>query len=401
MFKLLIADDEPYTRKGLHDSLNWSEYDITVVGMAANGKEALELAQKEKPDICLVDICMPLINGLDLIEKLKEVNPEIVTIIVTGYEEFEYAQRALKLKVFDYVLKPVFEDGLRNIIEKAVKELKELKSMQERYAWANEQLMKNLNLLKSKFISDWIKGELVNAEIQEQLKFHKIELGKDLGMALLKLQGDTLLNKSNIEMERQLLLFAIQNIFEEILSAVGSFNTIRDDKDNIIAIVTIDSRKNWIELKAEVESNIEKYIHTKAIVYQADIKDGIDGVPIAYEEIMKDISNDSSCLPIIRKVKKYIERNYMQHDLSLQCIADALDVNCSYLSTLFKQELGISFTDYLIKTRITEAIKLMNDPMIKIYEIAEQVGYSSQHYFCNAFKKVLGISPSEYRQKNT
>ena len=104
---------------------------------------------------------------------------------------------------------------------------------------------------------------------------------------------------------------------------------------------------------------------------------------------------------MIRKVKLYIDRNYKDQDLSLQKLADDLEVNCSYLSTLFKQELGISFTDYIIKFRITEAIGLMNDTKIKIYEIAEQVGYSSQHYFCNAFKKVFGISPTEYRQKNT
>ena len=111
MFKLLIADDEQFVRKGLLDTLKWDEYNITVVEMAKNGREALEIAEKEKPDICLLDICMPLINGLDLIQKLKEVNPEVITIIVTGHDEFEYAQRAVKLKVFDYILKPVYEEG--------------------------------------------------------------------------------------------------------------------------------------------------------------------------------------------------------------------------------------------------------------------------------------------------
>ncbi|MHB1453440.1 MAG: response regulator transcription factor [Saccharofermentanales bacterium] len=399
MFRLLIADDEPIVRKGLFDTLQWGDLGITVLDMAANGKEALEIAQKQLPDICLVDICMPIINGLDLIEKLKELNPEVIIIIVTGYDEFEYAQKAVQLKAFDYVLKPVYEENLRIIIENAIKELERTQSRRKSYEWAKEQLAKNLPLLKSKFILDWIKGELTREEISEQLEFHKIRMEKDVGFAFLKLHAETLDVKSNIQWEKQLLLFAIQNIFEEILSKVGDFNGIRDGNDNLVALVTIHDKKAWKEFKAVVGSSVEKYLFQKVTVYQADIDDYFEGVPDAYEEIRKEISNNAHCLPIVRSVKTYIERNYKNTDISLTQIAEELEVNSSYLSTLFKQEQGISFTDYLIKVRITEAIKLMNDTKIKIYEIAEEVGYSSQHYFCNSFKKVLGISPSEYRQK--
>lgn len=400
MYKLLIADDEPLVRKGLYNTLEWDKFNIAVVDMAVNGKEALEISKREVPDICLLDINMPIINGLNLIEKIKEINPEVVIIIVTGYDEFQYAQMALKLKAFDYLLKPVYEEDLRVVIERALTELEAAKSIKKRYEWANEQLKKNLPILKSKFISDWLKGELSREEILEQLEFHKIELGKELGIVLLKLRGEALNSKSGTEWDRQLLLFAIQNIFEEILLKAGSFNIIRDDNDIIIALLTIKDKMKWNELKVLIESNVERYLNQLVTVYRSEIKDKAEDIAAAYEEIKKEIYNESCYLPIIRKVKHYMDRNYKDPELSLQKIANELEINSSYLSTLFKQEVGQSFTDYMIKIRITEAIRLMNDPRLKIYEIAEQVGYSSQHYFCNAFKKVLGISPSEYKQKN-
>lgn len=400
MFKLLIADDEPIVRKGLFDTLKWDEYNITVVDMAVNGKDALEIAEREKPDICLIDICMPLINGLDLIEKLKEFNPEVITIIVTGHDEFGYAQRAVTLKAFDYILKPVYEEDLRRVIKNAIKELEESRARHKSYEWANDQLKKNLPVLKSKFLLDWINGELTKEEAIEQLQFHNIELGQNMGLVVLKLKTEVLNYKIDIQWERQLLIFAIQNIYEEILLSVGDFNCIRDDNENIVGLVTINSRKDWKDFKETVESNVERYLHQKVVVYQSEIINVIEDISTVYEEIKKEMFNEICCLPIIRKVKMHIDRNYKDQDLSLQKFADDLEVNCSYLSTLFKQELGISFTDYIIKVRVTEAIRLMNDIKIKIYEISEQVGYSSQHYFCNAFKKVFGISPSEYRQKN-
>ena len=96
--------------------------------------------------------------------------------------------------------------------------------------------------------------------------------------------------------------------------------------------------------------------------------------------------------------KNYIDTYFYQQDLSLKEVAEKVGVSPDYLSRLLKRELGISFVDYVTKIRVEKAIKFMNDPSIKFYEIAEQVGYSTQHYFSTAFKKVMGISPLIYRK---
>jgi two-component system, response regulator YesN len=399
MFKLMVADDEPKIRIGLSEALDWEALNISVIGIARDGEEALMLASENKPDICLIDICMPVINGLDLIEKLREQNPNVITIIITGHDEFDYAQKAVKLDVFDYILKPVCEDELLKVIERAKKELEETVGREKRYEWADIQLKKNMGVMKERFFSEWINGQVTGDEIEEQLKFYNIELGTRLGLVLLKTQGINLGGKSRIEWERQLLLFAIQNIFEEMLDPLKTFIMTRDNNENYVALVSLNDKKAWDSLKLQTENNTEKYLEHRVVVYQKEVSGGINEVSFTYEEIKRIMFNDSHCLPVVRKVKLYIEKNYMDSQLSIKKIADDLNISVGHLSKLFKQELGMSFTDYLIKIRITESIKLINNDTMKIYEIADRVGYSSQHYFCAAFKNVLGISPTEYRQR--
>ena len=96
-------------------------------------------------------------------------------------------------------------------------------------------------------------------------------------------------------------------------------------------------------------------------------------------------------------VKDYIEEHYKDSSLSLKRTAEKMNINLYYLCRMFKNEMNISFSSYLTKIRIGEAIKLMHNDRLKIYEIAEKVGYNSQHYFSAAFKKVLGVTPSEYK----
>lgn len=399
MYKVLIADDEPLIREGISESLDWKALDMNIVGMADDGEEALQIVRREKPDICLIDICMPKMNGLDLISKIKAENPNTITIIITGHDEFDYAQKAVKLNVFDYILKPVIEDELLKVVEKAKKELETAAGKQKWYEMANAQLKRNLPVLMHSFVSAWLQGNMTKDEVEELLEFHGIKLGEGMGLILVKTRDIVYNDKSKIEWERQLLLFAIKNIYEELLEPMKPFVTIRDENDNLVSIVTVNNEKLWQGIKLQIESSVEKFLNHAVVVYLSEVVSGLDEIPYAFEEIKKAIYSDSHCLPIIKKVKTYAEKNFRDSELSLQKIADDMGITINHLSKLFKQEMGMSFIEYLIKFRITEAIKLMNDPSVKIYEVAEQVGYSTQHYFCAAFKKVLGVSPTEYRQR--
>ena len=94
----------------------------------------------------------------------------------------------------------------------------------------------------------------------------------------------------------------------------------------------------------------------------------------------------------------FIDCHYSEPNLSLEEVAAAAQISPGYLSRLLKHETGFSFVDYLTRVRITKAVQIMNDPAVKVYEVAEAVGYQSQHYFSRAFKRVFGRSPVEYRK---
>jgi two-component system response regulator YesN len=96
--------------------------------------------------------------------------------------------------------------------------------------------------------------------------------------------------------------------------------------------------------------------------------------------------------------QQYIDAHFGEPTLSLEEVAASAQISPGYLSRLLKLETGFSFVDYLTRVRITRAVQIMNDPSVKVYEVAEAVGYQSQHYFSRAFKRVFGRPPVEYRK---
>lgn len=118
MNRVFIADDEMWIVIGLKKMIQKSGYPFVVVGEANNGVAALEELEEKQPDILFTDIRMPGYNGLELMEKLKEKHLNMKVIFVTGYADFEYAQTALRLGAFDYLLKPITEEKLGEVLER-------------------------------------------------------------------------------------------------------------------------------------------------------------------------------------------------------------------------------------------------------------------------------------------
>lgn len=158
MYKILIVEDEPLVRKGLILTIDWSSIKCLVVGDASNGERALELMKKTHPDIVITDIRMPKCDGLQLIEKSKELNLSARFIIISGYDDFEYAQTAIRLGVHDYILKPINEYELIETVQNLQKDIEKVHN-QEKYDYPyldnilelNEQL-DNYNNPTNKFI---------------------------------------------------------------------------------------------------------------------------------------------------------------------------------------------------------------------------------------------------------
>ena len=118
MIRMVIADDELLIRQGLQ-SISWNDYGIELAGVAANGIEALELVKSVMPSILLTDIKMPGMDGLKLIRAAREIVPDIKSILLTGYQDFSYAQTAIHLRAIDYILKPSDPNEIIEVVLKA------------------------------------------------------------------------------------------------------------------------------------------------------------------------------------------------------------------------------------------------------------------------------------------
>lgn len=399
MLKMLIADDEPKIRRDLREAADWKSAGIEVVGEAEDGEIALQLAGETRPDILLVDINMPFLNGLEFISRVEEVLPESKIIIITVYDDFEYAQQALRLRIFDYILKPVDRDQLIAAVEKAKSALESSRSFHRQVRQADLQVKRNLEPLRRKFLLDLLCGAVSPADAEEQAAFFGIPFSASYGLMAVRVLDQVGLAGDQEEWDPRLLLYAAQNVVKDLAARFQPNEVLVDGKENIVVLARTDRPEQWEAARAEIENTVAEVLRHAALAAAGICGQGLASAGGTYRDLLAELQERSGCTPIVILIRNYMEENFCDPDLSLQKTADRIHVSPSYLSKVLKKEIGLSFIDFLTQLRIKKAIRLMKDPCQKIHEIAEKVGYSDQHYFSTAFKKVLGVSPAEYRRK--
>ncbi|MED4959640.1 response regulator, partial [Paenibacillus macerans] len=173
-WKVLIADDEMIIREGIRDSVNWEQLRLTVAAEAEDGEEALELAVRHDVHILLVDLNMPIMDGIELMKRVREQLPGCKIVIITGHDEFAYAQKAIRLQVKDYILKPANPAQLEKVLLQVRTELEEEAERQLHWQTASRQISRSYPLLRERFCQEWVDGSMTEAEILEQLQFLKL-----------------------------------------------------------------------------------------------------------------------------------------------------------------------------------------------------------------------------------
>ena len=190
MYKILVVDDEPIIRSGIINALSGQEHGFVVAGEAANGMQALELLPELALDVIITDICMPTVNGLELIETAKSINPDLKVLVISGYDDFEYAQKAVRLGVDDYILKPVQAQHLLEILARVRVELDKRYLFLHDVSQLQKRLTVSLPLLREWFLQGLIAGKMTAPEIAEKLTDLDLRLtGPLFGVALLKMKN--------------------------------------------------------------------------------------------------------------------------------------------------------------------------------------------------------------------
>ncbi|MUT64608.1 response regulator [Paenibacillus sp. NEAU-GSW1] len=391
-WKTLIADDEAIIREGIRGSIPWSELNMEVVGEAEDGEEALELAIQTQANIMLVDLSMPIMNGLTLIGHIRKELPQCKIVIITGHDEFAYAYEAIKLEVDDYILKPVNPGALTEVLRKLVQKLEQSTVNEELLHMASKQIEKNFSLLRERFCLEWMKGELGEEEMKEQLSFLKMPDVSPDRLGVIRWPEQSKGKAFFSEKDRQLLLFAIENIAEEHLRDYTAVH-FRDEVGLIVVLVWGSPDNSVFQ---QIEAAIADYL--KITVVTSFLPNTAGDVPSLYKEAKAAVNTETRLTPFVRRTKEIIAERYSDQELSLEGIANELNVSTVYLSRLFKQEVGASFINVLTQTRIKQAIRLLSETEMTMGEIAERTGYESQHYFSTSFKKIAGLPPNQYRK---
>lgn len=173
-WKVLIADDESIIREGIRETINWEEFQMEVVAEAEDGEEALELALRHGVHVLFVDLNMPIMDGITLMKHIRKKLSKCRIVVVTGHDEFTYAQEAIRLQVDDYILKPTNPHHLREVVKKIKQQLEGELQQNEYVQLLSKQVQKNFALIRQQFCLEWVNGEMNEREIITQLQFFKL-----------------------------------------------------------------------------------------------------------------------------------------------------------------------------------------------------------------------------------
>lgn len=396
MYKVLIADDESIIRNGLAGMVA-QHPSLEVAALAEDGELALELARDTQPDLMLVDINMPFLNGFEFIEAIQKLLPDAVIVIVTGYDDFEFLQKALRLGVADYILKPIMAEPFFTVLNKVVKRLEEVESAKKYRSWISDQMERNLPAMVNHFFRSWLGSGMDRLEIRDRMQYLNIRFPAPYWVTLIHLHNDYEREDFHTDWDSDLLYFGCNNITQEVFAPYSPTLTFQAADGALAVISQVLPAETWDVLRRQLTEPIQKYFRVKLDLVQRQ-GSTVDEFPDVFEAAAEDYRSRQRYSKAVAAAIDLIDRQWGDSELSLQALADALYVSPQYLSRLFRQETGDTVGAYLARRRINEAIRLLQDPSLKMYEIAERTGYTSQHYFSSAFKKALGLSPVEYRK---
>ncbi|WP_239616074.1 response regulator transcription factor [Cohnella mopanensis] len=272
MYKLLFVDDEILVRKAISNQMNWAEYGFECIGVSEDGIEALEFIERNRPDVVLTDIDMPFMDGLELTKELSERYPLIKVIILTGYDDFEYAQQAIKMQAVDYILKPVTPEDLGGVLGKLRSELDVTRRERQDYEHLKRQLTENMPLLRERFLERMLTSQMSDKEKREGWQYFQTNWKGSHVIELVMAVDDFLWSQTVTTSDQQLIWFAVFNVTQEIMSKCSGAVVFRD-RDN--RVLTLVSGVDPVELQEEAMRNAEEIHHAVTSILPVKVSIGI------------------------------------------------------------------------------------------------------------------------------
>lgn len=533
--KALLVDDEIHILSNLSKILPWQDMGFEIVGLARNGKDALEAADLHRPDLILSDIRMPVMDGITLLQKIRELNFPCEFLLLTGYQEFEYARTAIRYGVKDYICKPIHYAELEETVGRIAGEIREKRKtlgMEKRLHQARDLAAENF-LLHALLGQETDNGALWEEE-EEPAKERRY------AVMLLDFEGYSHHSLPWSAHERKAwnlrTKHAIKEIFGGVFPAGATVLQIREgewclvvpakpdsppitkrsllpglerlrqrlregDEEGLAVRFCLeprpqaaqelhaaynrlqqmlilnppeewfleagggraedvreiwsaeDSRMHWRwieqlgsglrsgnqEALGQVVAELKRYVghvdehHAYAAVKllhyllihllremrelqmlpgeqeealwqrlqrSLDLKDLLSLIVSLIGQSRACLSSKKTSELLMMTAQNYIQR-HLGDDFGIEELADHLGISTSYFCLLFKNHFGETFVEYLTKQRIELAKCLLRESERSIAQIGSEIGYQERRYFTKVFQKYTGMTPSDYRLKET
>lgn len=519
--KVLLVDDEKLERVLIRNGFDWEGNGFEIIGEAGSGEEAMEYMVHRKPQLVLTDINMPHMDGLELSEQILKISPNCHIIIVTGYREFDYARRAVKIGVEDFLLKPVNINDIADLADKIKEKIKQEEKQEKAVKDLKASVLADQDIVMESFFQRLVECRIPEEEAKRKLMLYNCEnlIGECICLNI-KMKEDAREQSSSKEHKdiidfiknqafynfvcfthymQNILLYFMNPDYEKITviakelhaklynnlgisttigisecnqGFAGVANAFEQSKKALSVSVFLgrnrcvtykeyeevmnqNQNKNEIDwenflfaihncLVDKVEEYIREYVDlirsskvtdieylrlmTMNILTRAGTTLNKYGISLSqligeerlYQEVrhINTVDEINSYLEqtihtvmdyheskkfrqgnkVVEEAVTYINENLFEPDLSLRLIASKIYSNESYLSRVFKKEKGISLIEYILKKRIEESVQLLNTTDLKVYEIADKIGFRDSHYFSICFKKLTGVTIKEFKR---
>ncbi|WP_413375733.1 response regulator [Paenibacillus taichungensis] len=286
MYRVLLVDDEEDVREGLVVEVDWEALDLRIVGLAENGREALEMAERVEPDIVVTDISMPFMDGLELAKRLRERNPLVKVVILTGYDEFDYARQAVSLSVDEYLLKPFSAGHLTELLTRLRAQMAAEVAEREDVQQLRDHYYTSLPLLQADLMATLLHRQKSPQYIHGKAKQCGLDLhGERYGVSVLTLHMD-----GDQSEDAELKQFAALNIAAEVWTEHGAGHAFMHQETIVLLYVDRwggeDGEKRQQQALENVMRSINHYLRIPATVGSGSIVNTLAGVKHAYEDAL-------------------------------------------------------------------------------------------------------------------
>lgn len=499
--RTIVIEDEEKILNNICGKIKELDESFEIVAKAQNGSEALEKIEEFRPQVVFTDICMPVMGGMEMIKRIRQLIPSTVIVIISGYSDFSYAQEAIRYSVFNYLLKPLEKDELLETLFD-IKQCLAFQGMGRKRHIAystNYQLMaapsetyfvcavcigsfihnvmdEDINQFYSQSIAhiswdeimekicseeqEWlvIDEHAVNQKIieikmnevlpgyTEQISNKIIQLIREkTELAVTVCTGEHLILKEELQDHVKRLRNILRQklvIGENRVLCLETEERARNDVIEIVKMKLNQYIKNYFinkefdEFIREIET-IFKYMKSNHATqvsvekictyvlrmlefsdqgYEKEMvedlsEEMLNSICICtkedqlFEKLIQEFQSLKFCIhnqeneSDVQRILEYVNENYLTIDC-IEHVAEKFGYNYAYLSRVFKKNFGESMNKYITKKKINLAKELIETkPKLKLTEVSELCGYNDSRYFSRVFKKEIGVSPSEYKER--